>query len=196
MGHRTPAASAVAQAFTDSSCCCCIAVSPAADVAAAWQLLKAFTEAEARGKAQLYVKDSSSRAKLRDALMLAYRTPNLEESWNPALNPEVLLGIVASEGRLAVRALRDWCLALELEYVQPDCKVMGVSSLAAVKGAVYIKYNSTSKVCYLSQYKGMDRGVLVQLGPGRLLGHFPLGFFDEHMQNPPPSTEQHPTTAS
>lgn len=56
-------------------------------------------------------------------LQLAYHNPNSEESWNPGLGREVLLGIVASELRLAVRALRDWCAALELNYVQPDCKV-------------------------------------------------------------------------
>lgn len=56
-------------------------------------------------------------------LQIAYQNTNLEESWNPASNPEVLLGVVASEGRLAVRALRDWCQALGVEYVQPDCKV-------------------------------------------------------------------------
>lgn len=158
-----------------------------AELTAAWQLLKTFTEQEFRGTAQQYVRDASSRSRLREALMLAYQHPNTEESWNPALNPEVLLGIVASESRLAIRALRDWCQALELEYVQPDCKVMGVSSIAGVRGAVYIKYNSQSKVCYLTQYKGTDRGVLVQLGPGRLLGHFPLGFFDEQMRNPEPT---------
>jgi hypothetical protein len=41
----------------------------------------------------------------------------------------------------------------------------------------------------MSQYKGQDRGVLINLGQGPLLGHFPLGFFDEAMSNTAPSLE-------
>lgn len=41
------------------------------------------------------------------------------------------------------------------------------------------------QVCYVSQYTGRDRGVLVQLGQLQF-GHFPLGFFDEAMSKPPP----------
>jgi hypothetical protein len=37
----------------------------------------------------------------------------------------------------------------------------------------------------VSRYDGKDRGVLIQLGELQL-GHFPLGFFDEARQNPPP----------
>jgi len=51
------------------------------------------------------------------------------------------------------------------------------------------------QVCYLSQYKGQDRGVLIQLGQGPLLGHFPLGFFDEAMSNPAPALDT-PTASS
>eukprot|EP00879_Flechtneria_rotunda_P008589 GHRR01009000.1.p1 GENE.GHRR01009000.1~~GHRR01009000.1.p1 ORF type:complete len:219 (+),score=48.57 GHRR01009000.1:378-1034(+) len=161
-----------------------------ADVAAAWSLLKTFSQQEFRGRTQQYLGTANSRAELRDALLLVYAKPCIEESWNPALDSEVLLGIVASEARLAVRGLRDWCQAFNLPFVQPDCKVAGASSIARVKGAVYIKYNSKSKVCYLSQYQGADKGVLVQLGPGQLLGHFPLGFFDEAMSNPKPILQQ------
>ena len=45
------------------------------------------------------------------------------------------------------------------------------------------------QVCYLSQYKGGERGVLIQLGQGPMLGHFPLGFFDEAMSNPAPAMD-------
>lgn len=45
------------------------------------------------------------------------------------------------------------------------------------------------QLCYLSQYKGRERGVLIQLGQGPMLGHFPLGFFDEAMSNPAPPME-------
>jgi hypothetical protein len=44
------------------------------------------------------------------------------------------------------------------------------------------------QLCYISQYQGRDRGVLLQLGQGELLGHFPLGMWDEGMAKPPPST--------
>eukprot|EP00877_Chromochloris_zofingiensis_P015163 jgi/Chrzof1/9900/Cz04g20050.t1 len=118
-------------------------------------------------------------------MQLAYSSPSIDAGWNPASNKDVLLGVVASDVRLGLRALRDWCQALQLPYVHPDCKVTGAASLSAVQGAVYIKYNSNTKVCYLSQYRGRDRGVLVQLGQ-KQLGHFPLGLFDEHRSQPPP----------
>lgn len=65
------------------------------------------------------------------AVQLAYLHPCAEESWSPSPSPEVLLGVVASEARLAVRALRDWCQALGLQYVQPDCKVRKTPAAAA-----------------------------------------------------------------
>jgi hypothetical protein len=65
-------------------------------------------------------------ASLAARVQLAYAHPYPEESWMPSSRPEVLLGVVASEGRLAVRALRDWCLALGLQYVTPDCKASAV----------------------------------------------------------------------
>jgi hypothetical protein len=46
------------------------------------------------------------------------------------------------------------------------------------------------QLCYISLYQGRDRGVLLQLGQGELLGHFPLGLFDEAMANPEPSLTQ------
>jgi hypothetical protein len=98
----------------------------------------------------------------------------------------LLLGIMASDVRLAMRGFRDWCQALELEYVLPDNRVPGSTSLSEVQGSVYLKYNSVSKACYLSPYIGQERGVLLQLGQDRLLGHFPLGLWDEDQSNPPP----------
>lgn len=60
-----------------------------------------------------------------------------------------------------------------------------MEQLAAIRGGVYIKYNSRTQLCYISQYVGKDRGVLIQLGQEQL-GHFPLGMWDEGMKNPPP----------
>lgn len=55
------------------------------------------------------------------------------------------------------------------------------------------------QVCYLTRYQGADRGVLVQLGGGQLLGHFPPGLWDESMTAPPPSLHEEqgrPSTSS
>lgn len=56
-------------------------------------------------------------------MQLAYSSPSIDAGWNPASNKDVLLGVVASDVRLGLRALRDWCQALQLPYVHPDCKV-------------------------------------------------------------------------
>lgn len=65
---------------------------------------------------------------------LAYLEPRPDAGWAPHLNPEVLLGVVAGDARTALRALRDWCGALELPFAQPDCKVGGGG--AAARAAV------------------------------------------------------------
>jgi hypothetical protein len=49
---------------------------------------------------------------------------------------------------------------------------------------------AAQQLCYLSQYSGSERGVLVQMGPGPMFGHFPLGLFDEGMTKPAPTLEQ------
>jgi hypothetical protein len=64
-------------------------------------------------------------------------------------------------------------------------QVPGCPALPAVTGAVYIKYNSATGLCYASRYEGRDRGVLVQLGQQQL-GHLPLGLMDEAMANAAP----------
>lgn len=152
-----------------------------------WSMLKDFTRKQFRGMADVYVANKEQRGLLRDALMTVYSTPNVGSAWNPtAPDVMVLMGIMASDVRLAVRGLRDWCDALGLEYVAPEVKVPGASSLAEVQGNVYIKYNSKSKVCYISPYLGKERGVLVQLGQEQL-GHFPLGMWDESQSRPPPN---------
>ncbi|KAI8463525.1 MAG: hypothetical protein J3K34DRAFT_143479 [Monoraphidium minutum] len=154
----------------------------------AWALLRAFTLAEARGgpgAVQHHLGSADERARLRDALLVAYAEPWPEGGWAPQPDAEVLLGLVAGDARAAVRALRDWCGALGLDYKLPESKVPGAESLGAVQGSVYVKYNSRSQVCYLTGYQGRDRGVLIQLG-GLQLGHFPLGFWDEGRANPPP----------
>lgn len=56
-------------------------------------------------------------------LQLAYSNPSAAEGWTPGPQPEVLMGVCASDSRLGLRALKDWCQAMDLEYVMPDCKV-------------------------------------------------------------------------
>lgn len=67
------------------------------------------------------------------ALQLAYENPSPAEGWGAASaaqsGPDVLMGVCASDSRLGLRALRDWCQALQLEYVMPDCKVCGPQQL-------------------------------------------------------------------
>lgn len=53
-----------------------------------------------------------------------YSQPWPDAGWAPQpSDPDVLIGVVAGDARLAVRALRDWCGALGLPYIQPESKV-------------------------------------------------------------------------
>jgi hypothetical protein len=145
--------------------------------------------------------------------MAAYRLPAPAESgygWPgaAATAPEVIVGVTASDARVAARALREWCAALGLPYVQPEARLgasagagggsnanagAGAADAAAAAaatsttpqglaalppGPVYVKYAPAGGLCYASPYSGPDRGVLLQLGQAPLLGHFPLGLHD------------------
>ena len=48
----------------------------------------------------------------------------------------------------------------------------GVAAAPVIVDAVYIKYSSSTALCYCMRYEGRDRGVLVQLG---LSSNFNLG---------------------
>jgi hypothetical protein len=183
-----------------------------------WKLLRDFSAAEFRRQARPWVDTPEKRARLRDALMTVYRQPAPAESgygWagvaataaaaagdaDPASPPpaDVIVGVTASDARVAVRALRDWCAALDLPYVQPEVRLGGRPAAAAAGGGdggsatttptpaplaalppgpVYVKYAPAGGLCYASPYTGPDRGVLLQLGQAPLLGHFPLGLMD------------------
>lgn len=56
-------------------------------------------------------------------LQAVYQSSNAAVGWNPGGSRGVLLGVLASDARVAVRALRDWCQALELPYMVPECQV-------------------------------------------------------------------------
>jgi hypothetical protein len=154
----------------------------------AWQLLRDLTRRDIRGQAGPLVDSADKRRRLRDALLVAASAPLPAAGWvhDADPQPEVLIGVVASDVRLAVRALRDYCAALGLDFVTPESRVPGAASLPAVAGPVYVKLNSRTRVCYASRYEGRERGVLVQLGAEQV-GHLPLGLHDEGMAAPPPA---------
>ena len=175
--------------------------------AAAWKMLREFSAAEFRKQGRAWTDTADKRAALRAALMDAYRLPAPADSgygWAGAgagagageaaaagrPPTDVIVGVTASDVRLALRALREWCEALGLPYVQPEVRLgprgggggdassssSPPPSLAALPpGPVYVKYAPGGGVCYASPYTGPDRGVLLQLGQAPLLGHFPLG---------------------
>lgn len=167
-----------------------LAVASRADLTVedAWALLHELTRQDVRGQAAKLLGSADKRRRLRDALLIAASSSLPSAGWvhdaDPA--PEVLLGLMASDVRLAVRALRDWCAALGLPLVAPVSRVPGVDAVPSITGAVYIKYNSRTALCYVSRYDGRDRGVLVQLGAVQV-GHLPLGLHDEAMEAAPPT---------
>lgn len=160
---------------------------------AKWKMLRKFTIMNARGNSLEYTASREKRQELGAALLDVYAKPNPEFGWSPVpVDPEqgqeqppVMMGVCASNIRTAVRAYRDWCQALGVEFVMPVPRTdSGDTSLAAMQGGVYIKYNATGRSAYASIYFGKDHGVLVQLGQAQL-GSFPLGLWDEDQKNPP-----------
>jgi hypothetical protein len=158
-----------------------------------WKLLVDFTTKEARGFATPMLSSSETRQALRQALLTVASAPWPPANWTPGRHADanasgVLLGVIASDVRLAVRSLRDYCEALGVPFVAPESRIANVTALPQVTGPVYIKYNSKSGVCYVSRYDGRDRGVLVQFGSMQI-GHLPLGLLDEPKAKPPPALE-------
>ena len=49
-------------------------------------------------------------------------------------------------------------------------QVVGTEAAAAVRGPCYVKYTAATESCYVSQYSGGDRGVLLQFGQQQVLG--------------------------
>ncbi|KAL0052044.1 hypothetical protein WJX82_006991 [Trebouxia sp. C0006] len=152
----------------------------------AWALLHKLTKEDIKGNSSILTASLDARSLLREAVEVIATNAAPAEGWDPSIQPpEILLGVLSSDIRLAVRALRDWASALHVPFVIPTSRVEGVS-VTSLRGSVYIKYNAVSQQCYATQYSGTDRGVLVTFG-GSLVGHLPLGLFDESMQQAPPS---------
>lgn len=157
------------------------------DPASAWSLLTELTQKELRGLAQPLLDSPAKRQQLRDALLIAASNSYPELGWVHDADPEVLLGIMASDIRVAVRCLRDYCQALGLSFLLPTSRVPGVTAIPAIQGPVFVKYNSRTGLCYASLYEGRDRGVLISLGQAPQVGHLPLGLHDEGLKRPPPA---------
>lgn len=120
-----------------------------------------------------------NRQALRNALLLVAAHP-----WAPAgytSDTGVLLGVVASDVRLGVRSLRDYCDALGLNFVMPTSRVPNAPTLPMIRTPVYIKLNSKTGLSYVSTYDGRDRGVLINFGTEQI-GHLPLGLHDEKLE--------------
>lgn len=148
-----------------------------------WDLLEDYTRLEFRQTAGAYTNSQESRARLRKAFLEAVITKNDAINWHPGSSP-VLLGVLSSDVRLALRSLRDFTAAFGTKYTVPD--VTGtVVPLPQIRGPVYIRYRSidTTVQCTLTPYSGNDRGVLVSFGTMQI-GHLPLGLLDEGMTVP------------
>lgn len=153
-----------------------------------WPLLVEFTKQEAkRSPAAVKLTGSAEgRERLRQAVKAVACEPVVAAGWDPTRVPaDLIVAVLSSDVRLALRALRDYCQALGVEFVQPASRVPGVAALAGLQGSpVYLKYNAASRLCYATRYQGRDRGVLLQFGQEQV-GHLPLGLWDEKQERPP-----------
>lgn len=150
--------------------------------------MKAYTKMDARGLGHLNC-DSDNRQALRQALLTVASQPWPQASYSPEQeNRNILIGIMSSDVRLAVRSLRDYCDALDLPFLLPESAIKTAPLLTAIQCPVYIKYNLQSRKCYVTAYQGRDRGVLVNFGLEQV-GHLPLGLWDESMVKAPPTVD-------
>jgi hypothetical protein len=127
--------------------------------AEAHQILKPF-DCLKRDQAQ----SVSDKSRIREALLTVVQLSDYQ-----------ILGICAdtlAEGREALKAY-----AAALGY-EPELKG------GAIAGAVYIKFNPKSGLCYAEPYTGEHRGILVscqsayESGVNEMYGHLPLDLFD------------------
>jgi hypothetical protein len=111
------------------------------------------------------VQTASEREKLRQALLQVVERSDYQ-----------MLGICADTLSQGQRALETYAKALGYT---PKLQ----SSL--ISGAVYIKFNPNSALCYADTYQGSHRGVLVSCqsaddsGINEMYGHLPLDLFED-----------------
>lgn len=106
----------------------------------------------------------TDRARLQEALQVVAEASDYQ-----------ILGICADSLVEGVRALKAYTAALGYA---PE------ADLAAIEGAVYIKFNPRSGLCYANTYSGSHRGVLVscqsaeETDVNEMFGHLPLDLFE------------------
>jgi len=87
-----------------------------------------------------------------------------------------ILGICADTAEQAIASLHAYLAAFGLEALPQPAE--------AIEGAVYLKYNPKSGLCYLKPYEGTHRGVLVSCQSAydgdvnETFGHLPLDLFE------------------
>lgn len=105
----------------------------------------------------------SEKALIRQALLLLSEHSDYQ-----------IFGICAGTSTQGLLALKTYTTAFGYE---PNC------NLAAVDGAIYIKFNPNTGLCYLDPYTGEYRGVLISFQSSDvgdindMYGHFPLDLF-------------------
>ena len=166
----------------------CMDGTATAELEHSWNYLRDYTKKDARGLGRLNI-DSKDRQALRQALLTVASQPWPQASYSPDQESRsILIGVMSSDIRLAVRSLRDYCFALELPFLLPESMITTAPILSSIKGPVYIKYNLQSRKCYVTAYQGRDRGVLLNFGLEQV-GHLPLGLWDESMVIAPPPVD-------
>jgi len=109
------------------------------------------------------VVSDAEKEKLRQALTLLAEQSDYQ-----------IFGICADTAAQGLSALKTYAQALGY---QPNL------DLTPIEGAVYIKYNGNSGLCYIDSYTGEHRGVLVSCqssfegGINEMYGHLPLDLF-------------------
>lgn len=91
----------------------------------ALNFLQDYTKRDLKGLAQPMRDSKLRRDQLRHALQFVFAHKHEEVGWDPE-QPQILLGILCSDARLGVRALRDWCCAAGTKFVMPESQVRSV----------------------------------------------------------------------
>lgn len=88
---------------------------------------------------------------MREALQCVMAEPNAEAGWSPQ-TPEILLGVLSSDVRLGLRALRDWTDTVNADYVIPEvrvcslaCFVMLQLTFTGCNGLLHSENNSSTR---------------------------------------------------
>ena len=67
------------------------------------------------------------------SLQVAVVNPAPEEGWDPNMQPpQILLGILASDSRVAMRALHDWTTMLGTPFIAPQSRVSSFTRMLFV----------------------------------------------------------------